>query len=211
MEKQLSKVEVKGLEAILYDQLMLLLSGFSYSKFIKQVIKDMDIQTKDRIIDFGSGTGKNICLMSKYTKNTIVGLDKGKEMLKISKKRCKDYENVKIFCHDIRDKTPFVEEFDKAFISFVLHGFIDSQRDMIIESVYDTLKPKGKFCILDYNEFDIDKKSPFVRWVFKYGECPLASEFIKIDMKKRLEKFGFKKFKEHFYYSNLVRLLIAEK
>ncbi len=211
MQKKLSKVEVKGLEAILYDRLMVILSGFSYDRFIKKVIEDMNISKRDKIMDFGCGTAKNICIMNGYTNNLIVGLDIGSEMLTISKKRCKNIKNVKIFCHDIRDKTPFIEEFDKTFISFVLHGFIDEERDKIIKNAYDILKPGGKFCILDYNEFNVDKKSPFVRWVFKYGECPLASEFIKIDLKKKLSAFGFRAFEEHLYYSNLVRLLIAEK
>ncbi len=211
MEKKLSKVEVKGIEALMYDKLMVVLSGFSYDRFIKKVIEDMGIEKNDKIIDFGSGTAKNICLMNKYTNNPIVGLDIGSEMLYVSKKRCKEYKNVKIFYHDIRSKTPFVEEFDKAFISFVLHGFIDSQRNEIIKNAYEALKPKGKFCILDYNEFDLNKKNPFVRWVFKYGECPLASEFIGIDLKKKLKEAGFKHFEEHLYYSTLVRLLIAEK
>jgi len=211
MEKKLSKVEVKGIEALMYDKLMIILSGFSYDRFIKKVIEDMKIGKDDKIIDFGSGTAKNICLINKYTNNLIVGLDIGAEMLYVSKKRCRKHQNVRIFYHDIRSKTPFMEEFDKAFISFVLHGFIDSQRNEIIKNVYESLKPKGKFCILDYNEFDLSKKNPFVRWVFKYGECPLASEFVNMDLKEKLTKAGFKRFEEHLYYSNLVRLLIAEK
>ncbi len=211
MEKQLSKVEINGLEAMFYDQLMLILSGFSYNIFIKRVVSDMNIKQNYKIIDFGSGTAKNICLINKYTKGLIVGLDKGKEMLSISKKRCKMHKNIKIFCHDIRKKTPFLEEFDLAFISFVLHGFIDKERDLIIKNAYDSLKLGGKFCILDYNEFDLNNKNVFVKWVFKYGECPLASEFIGINLKEKLKRFGFYKFTEHLYYSNLVRLLIAEK
>ena len=211
MDKNLSKVEVKGIEAIFYDQLMLLLSGFSYNGFINKVIRDMDIQNDDTIIDFGSGTAKNICLMKKYTGNLIVGLDKGREMLKISKKRCRKFDSVKIFYADIRNNMPFMQNFDKAFISFVLHGFIDAERDKIIRNVYDSLKPKGKFFILDYNEFDLNKKNIIVKNVFKYGECPLATEFISINLKEKLKNFGFVNFEEKLYYSNLVRLLIAEK
>ncbi len=211
MQRKLSKVEVKGIEAIFYDELMQLLSGFTYNRFIHRVIRDMDIKPEDNIIDFGSGTAKNICIMRHYTDGRIVGLDKGKEMLTISKKRCAPYPNVSIFYHDIRKPTPFIEYFDIAFISFVLHGFVDSDRDMIIKNAYECLKNGGRFCILDYNEFDLSKKSLPVRLVFKYGECPLASEFIRIDLKKKLEGFGFKAFREKYYYSDLVRLLIAEK
>ncbi len=211
MKRKLSKVEVKGLEAIFYDELMQILSGFTYNRFINKVISDMKIKPKDNIIDFGSGTAKNICLMTKYTDGIIIGLDKGKEMLSISKKRCKNHVNVKIFNHDIRVELPFVEFFDKVFISFVLHGFIDKERDLIIKNAYKVLRKGGQFCILDYNEFDLTRQNPLVKFVFKYGECPLASEFIKIDLKKKLTGFGFKEFTEHYYYSDLVRLLIATK
>ncbi len=211
MDRKLSKVEISGIEAYIYDELMMLITGFTYHGFIKRAIKDMDIKENDSVVDFGSGTAKNICLMTNYTKNTIVGLDKGKEMLIKSKNRCKDFKNVKIFYHDIREKTPFMEEFDKAFISFVLHGFIDKDRDKIIQNAYDVLKPDGSFFILDYNEFNLDSKNPMVKAIFKYGECPLASEFIGIDLKEKLKQFGFKTFSEKYYYSNLVRLLIANK
>ncbi len=211
MEAQISKVEVKGIEALFYDQIMSILTGFSYDYFIRKAIEDMRIEKNDKIMDLGSGTAKNICIMKKYTDSLIVGLDKGREMLYVSKKRCANYNNVKIFCHDIRDKTPFIDEFDKVFISFVLHGFIDDDRNKIIESAYSSLKKGGKFYILDYNEFDINNKSSLVKLFFKYGECPLASEFIRLNIKEKLKSFGFIEFEEHYYYLNLVRLLIATK
>jgi ubiquinone/menaquinone biosynthesis C-methylase UbiE len=211
MKKKLSKVEVKGIEAIFYDKLMMILSGFTYDSFIKKAIADMEIKRNDKILDLGSGSGKNLCIINKYTDNLTVGFDIGKEMLTQSKKRCRQFENVRIFYHDIRKPSPFTNIFDKAFISFVLHGFIDSNRDKIIKNAYNSLSKGGKFFILDYNEFDITKKNPIVQAVFKYGECPLASEFIKIDLKEKLKKFGFGNFDEKYYYSNLVRLLVCEK
>ncbi|WP_033378649.1 class I SAM-dependent methyltransferase [Hippea alviniae] len=210
MAKKLSKVEIDGIEALFYDEIMQLISGFTYQKFIEKVIRDMNISINDTILDFGSGTAKNICLMKNYTDGLIVGFDTSKNMIRQAKKRCKG-KNVKIFYHDIRKPHPFKNQFDIVFVSFVLHGFIDSDRNRIIKNAYESLKEGGKFCILDYNEFDLESKNIFVKAVFKYGECPLASEFIKIDLKRKLKDFGFKTFEEHLYYSSLVRLLIANK
>jgi len=210
MERKISKVEINGLEALFYDELTLLLSGFSYNKFIKDAISKMNIGISDAILDFGCGTGKNLCIMRNYTHRLIVGFDTSKNMIKQAKTKCKN-TNTRIFYHDIRKPNPFIGQFDIVFISFVLHGFIDKERDMIIKNAFNSLNDKGRFCILDYNEFDLKKKNPLVRVIFKYGECPLASEFIKIDLKGKLKKFGFKHFEEHLYYSNLVRLLIAYK
>lgn len=211
MERKISKVEIEGLEALFYDQIMQLVSGFSYNKFIKKCIRDMHIQPNESVLDLGSGTGKNICIIGNYSNSLIVGLDKGTDMLKISKKRCKKDKNVKIFYHDIRKRIPFYEQFDIAFISFVLHGFIDNERDMIIDNAFSALKKGSKFCILDYDEFDLDKENMLIKWVFNYAECPLAKDFIKKDLRAKLQNAGFKSFKQFDYYGHHVRLLIAQK
>ncbi len=210
MDRKISKVEIDGLEALFYDELTLLLSGFTYNRFIKDAISKINLGISDTVLDFGCGTGKNLCIMRNYTQGLIVGFDTSKYMIKQAKKRCKNI-NTHIFYHDIRKPNPFIDLFDVVFISFVLHGFIDKERDMIISNAFNSLNSNGRFCILDYNEFDLDKKNPLIRAIFKYGECPLASEFIKIDLKNKLRKFGFRHFEEHLYYSNLVRLLIAYK
>ncbi len=210
MEKKISKVEIDGLEAIFYDELTLLMSGFTYNRFIKDAISKINIGVSDDILDFGCGTGKNLCIMGNYTQGLLVGFDTSKMMIKQAKAKCRG-RNAKIFFHDIRKPNPFVEQFDIVYISFVLHGFVDSDRDKIINNAFNSLKKGGRFCILDYNEFNLEEKNIFVRSVFKYGECPLASEFIRIDLREKLRSFGFLKFEEHLYYSEIVRLLVAYK
>ncbi len=210
MEKKISKVEIDGLEAIFYDELTLLMSGFTYNRFIKDAISKINIGVSDDILDFGCGTGKNLCIMGNYTQGLLVGFDTSKMMIKQAKAKCRG-RNAKIFFHDIRKPNPFVEQFDIVYISFVLHGFVDSDRDKIINNAFNSLKKGGRFCILDYNEFNLEEKNIFVRTVFKYGECPLASEFIRIDLREKLRSFGFLKFEEYLYYSEIVRFLVAYK
>ncbi|MCD6296220.1 MAG: hypothetical protein J7M30_03600, partial [Deltaproteobacteria bacterium] len=60
-----SKVEVTGAEARHYDLLMNLITGGTYPFFIRRVIRDMDIQPDDAILDLGSGSGRNACLMAR--------------------------------------------------------------------------------------------------------------------------------------------------
>ncbi len=211
MGKKLSKVEVKGIEALLYDVIMDVVSGFTYERFMEKVVRDMHIGTKDNILDLGCGTARNMLLMKRYTNSMIVGFDIGDIMLSIAKKKTKLYKNIKIFKHDIRKPYPFINTFDIVFISFVLHGFIDSDRDKIIKNAFVSLKEGGRFCILDYNEFNLHDSSIPVKLAFKYAECPLASEFISIDLKAKLSGFGFSAFETCTYYFNKVRLLIAKK
>jgi len=207
-----SKVEVKGFEAKHYDFFMNLITLGSYPKFIRKAIKNLNLKQGDKVLDFGCGTGRNDCLMLKYIKEKgyILGLDIGKEMIDNFKKNC-NFQNTEIKEMKIDEILPFKEEFDLVFISFVLHGFIQEKREIIIRNAYNALKSNGRFAILDYNSFDIDKSSFLTKFAIRKLECPLAEDFIIRDWKNILKKVGFKEFNESFYYFKKVRLLIAQK
>ncbi len=207
-----SKVEVKGFEARHYDLLMNTITGGTYPFFIRRAVREMNIQPGDEILVLGSGTGRNLCLMNKYLsgQGRIVGLDIGPEMLEQSKQRCKHLPYVTIENRRIEQLLPYQEEFDKVFISFVLHGLVPDERLKVIANAYRALKPGGEFIILDYNEFDL-KHAPWpVRFAFKI-ECPLASEFVGVDLQAQLQEQGFDDFRVHPHYFGYVRLIGARK
>jgi ubiquinone/menaquinone biosynthesis C-methylase UbiE len=78
-----SKVEVEGFEARHYDLLMSLITADTYPFFIRRVVRDMAIQPRDAILDLGSGSGRNACLMARHhpDQGRIVGLGIGEEVL----------------------------------------------------------------------------------------------------------------------------------
>ncbi len=211
-EKPLSKVEVKGFEARYYDWLMNLVTAGTYPFFIRNAIQEMQIKPGDEILVFGSGTGRNICLMNRYLdgKGRVVGLDIGDEMLRQAYKRCHNFSYVSFEKKRIDEPLPYSGVFDKVFISFVLHGFIQEDREKIIENAYKALKPGGEFVILDYNEFDLTTAPWLVRLAFK-AECPLATDFVGRDLEAVLRKCGFDSFRKHRHYLGYVRLLGAHK
>jgi demethylmenaquinone methyltransferase/2-methoxy-6-polyprenyl-1,4-benzoquinol methylase len=53
-------------------------------------VKEMNIQPQDKIMDLGCGSGRNICLMTKYLSDQgkVLGLDIGSEMLEQAQARC---------------------------------------------------------------------------------------------------------------------------
>ncbi len=212
LTQEQSKVEVKGAEAKFYDLLMNIITLGTYPFFIRKVIKDLGLTKVEKVIDFGAGTGRNACLMLKYLgeNGKITGLDIGEEMIEKFKKNCNG-KNAAIIKKRIDEPLNFEDDFDLAFISFVLHGFIQEKREIIIKNGYNVLKKGGRFAILDYNEFDVEQSSLFVKFAIRKVECPLAEDFIKRDWKTILTGIGFKDFKEKFYYKNKVRLLIAIK
>ena len=208
-----SKVEISGFGARNYDLLLKFGSFGRYSRMLETAIAHIGIRPDDAILDLGCGTGHNDCLMAKYLSDAgkIVGLEIGEEMIEQFKRKCAGRFNVSLMRQRIEEALPFENEFDKAFISFVFHGFPDSEREKIARNVFKGLKPGGEFFILDFNEFDIHAQTWWFRIVFLKGECPLAHQYITVEWKKRLLGWGFDHFGDHFYFKKRIRLLKAVK
>jgi len=206
-------VEIGDWEARYYDVFLNLLSAGRYPHFMKGVIGRMGIKPGQSILDLGSGTGRNDCLMAQKmgSQGKIVGLDISDEMISQAWKRCCKYANVKFQKLRIELPLAYEEEFDKVFISFTLHGFEDDQKVGIIRNAYQALKPGGTFCVLDYAEFEIDRMWFPLRWAFARGECQLAMEFLKLDIKGMIRNQGFTDVKEEFFLRGYLRLLSAVK
>ena len=208
-----SKVEITGFEAKHYDFLLDFVSLGRYKSFIERAMADMKIQPEDRIIDLGCGTGRNAQLMAKYLsdKGSILGLDIGDEMIAQFKEKFKQRQNIKVEKMHIDEPLPFENEFDKALISFVLHGFQPNKQEIIISNIKKVLKPGGEFFLLDWQEFNLDEKPWYFRFAFKKFECRLAQGFVKKDWKAYLRQKGFGDFEETSYFRNLIRLLRSRK
>ena len=213
ISQEQSKVEVTGFEARHYDILMDIITLGTYPFFISSAINNMPLKEGDIVLDLGAGTGRNSCLMRNRIgdKGKIIGLEIGKEMQEQFIKNCRRYDNIKLQNQRIDEPFTLEEKVDVAFISFVLHGFVQEKRKIIIENVVNNLKSGGHFCILDYNEMDLSKRSFFINFVFNHVECPLAKEFIQHNWKEELKQMGFISFEEHLYYFDTVRLLCAKK
>jgi len=208
-----SKVEINGFMAKHYDILLDIATFGKYGYFIKRVIDSMGIQPDDKIIDFGAGTGRNACLMVKHLseEGKIVGLDISSEMIEQFKRKCTEFSNVSIVNHRIDKPISYKEKFDKAFISFVLHGFPHSIRKRIIKNAFSVLKQGGEFFILDYNEFSIKDTPSYFKVPFKIIECPYAFDFIEKDWETILTDEGFGDFEKYLFFGEYVRLIKIKK
>ncbi len=208
-----SQVEVRGLEARYYDLLMDVASLGRYKGFIEGAIGDMDIQPGDRILDLGSGSGRNACLMRHYSgeDGEIQGYDIGDEMMARFRTRCARHGNVQVARQPIDEDFPPDAPFDKALISFVLHGLPHPSRLKVLDNVYHALRPGGTFHILDFGEFDPDHRALPVRWFFRHVECPYATDYVRRSWTENLEGAGFVVTEQHPYVWGLARLLTAQK
>lgn len=204
-----SKVELHGFVAKHYDFLISALTLGGYYGMIRKAIREMSLADGEHVLDLGSGTGRIACMMLEQAKVNITGMDISREMIDSFNKKCKG--KARVVEKRIDKPFEFEQEFDKAFISFVLHGFPHEVRLEIIKNVYRNLRKGGKFYILDYNEFSFESSPYIVKMLFKAIECPYAFDYIKYDWKKILAEHGFNHFREKLFFKGYVRLLEAVK
>ena len=207
-----SKVEIQGFMARKYDFLLNAASLGYYKKFIHAAIAAMNIRPDEKILDLGCGTGRNACLMSRYLNGgSITGLDISDEMGEQFKANCRHLPNTEFLNQRIDIPFSLQEAFDRAFISFVIHGFPQAVRLEIIKNVYKNLKPGGLFSILDFAEFSLKDMPVYYKVPFKIVECPYAFDYIERDWKKILSEHGFEIFNEKRWFKNYLRLLTVKK
>jgi demethylmenaquinone methyltransferase/2-methoxy-6-polyprenyl-1,4-benzoquinol methylase len=208
-----SKIEIRGPLARFYDFILDIATLGYYARFIKKAIRWMDIRESDRILDLGSGTGRNACLMATYLKDggEILGLDIGKEMIARFNKRCRLLQNVHVLKKRIDRPFDLPKSFDKVLLCFVLHGFPFEVQKTILDNCFSALSTAGTLLIVDYNEFSLDTLPWYLRIPFRITECPYAFEFISRDLKGVLSEHGFSIGNEACFFSGMVRCLEAVK
>lgn len=208
-----SKVEISGRWAPYYDLLMDVLFLGTYPRFMAAVTARMQVEPGDEILDLGCGTGRNARLMLDRAgpAGRIVGVDVSERMLQRAQRRCERYPQMTLLKRRIEQPLPFAEEFDKVFLSFVLHGFEDEDKRRIIANARKALRHGGSLWILDYNEFDLEKTWWPLRGLFTHFECELATEFLKLNLKRTLAEAGFGHFVSHEFLRGYLRLFAAQK
>jgi len=144
-----SRVEISGWFARHYDLVMDLLFLFlgGHRRFMRNVLAKMRIRPGDEILDLGSGTGRNACLMMDALGRTgrLVGVDIGEEMLGQSRRRCRPYRSTRFVKARIERPLGFRREFDKACLFFVLHGFEDADKEGILTCLlYTSPSPRDR-------------------------------------------------------------------
>ena len=206
-------IEIRGIEAKLYDLFLFIGTLGFYNKLIKTVISDLKLLPGEKILDMGAGTGSNALRMLKKIngKGEIVGIEIGKEMKKQFEKKARKNRGMKLVDMRIEEPLPFENEFTRVFISFVIHGFPQEKRVSILKNGFKALKPGGKIHIFDWGEFNLSNCGLFLKFFFNHLECPEAKDFIARDFKKVLLEIGFENLEEKLYAKQKIRLLTGIK
>jgi len=135
-----------------YDLMNDIMSFGTHRLWKKRLIEIMNINSNDKIIDVGSGTGDLSTIILKENKNVLIyAVDLNLEMLNEAKKQFNDQQKKKIkFINANAENLPFENNFfDKYVISFCLRNITYIEK--ALRESFRVLKPGGKFYCLEFS------------------------------------------------------------
>jgi ubiquinone/menaquinone biosynthesis C-methylase UbiE len=156
------------------------------SKVRDRVVNFTNAGTGSKILDVGTGTGKQAFAFAKKGYD-VVGIDLSEAMLTVARKKNK-YTNVKFEVADAVNLPFENDSFDVSCASFVLHDMPLTIRETILKEMARVARPKGMIVIIDY-ALPVNKIGRFLIYHFiKLYEGKYYLEFIKSDLEALLEK-----------------------
>jgi len=121
-------------------------------KFYKKLLKALELNGNESVLDFGSGAGvlakKIIKELSSEGKLTC--LDLSEAFLHKVRKKLRKYPNVNYILGDIREMDISANTFDKIIITWVIHHIEDEVRSGLLNSIVKTLKPEGEIYVIEF-------------------------------------------------------------
>lgn len=207
-----SKVEVKGFEAKHYDFLMGLLTLGQYNGWIRKAVRDTGVAEGWNVAELGSGTGIAACEFSKLIgKGQYIGVDVGEEMLAKAVKRCRKRDNVEFYNQRIEQPLALPFRANLFFMSFVMHGLENYDKEKVLENVRNNLKDEGLFGVLDYSQMKYSHAPWLAKLIIWKLECPLAGEFAEMGFPEFVEARGFEVVKIKKYFMGMFSLYLFRR
>jgi 2-polyprenyl-3-methyl-5-hydroxy-6-metoxy-1,4-benzoquinol methylase len=163
--------------------------AYEISKELHKVVKD----TKECIaLEFGCGTGLvSFNLQSEFKKINLV--DNSSEMIEVLKNKINHYQinNMVPYCLDLTREETIFEKIDIIFHSMVLHHIENVEE--ITRKFFNLIQKNGYMVIVDLNPED-------GRFHYKYPNFNGHNGFEQDELKRTLEKVGFRNITSHTFY-----------
>lgn len=125
------------------DFLVRNIAYFNYKNYVKRI----DLQGDEKLLEVGCGGGNLSRFLAKIlAQGRLVCIDNSEYWLEKSKKRLKQYKNIKFELTNILN---FNKEnyFDMVVVNYVLHDIMSEKREKAIEILSKSLKEKGRVYI----------------------------------------------------------------
>lgn len=146
----------------LYDPLIRI--TLRESVFKRDLIQLAEIQTGQKILDVGCGTGTLALMIKQAHPNTeVFGVDGDQKILGIAKQKS-DSSEIKVnFDHGLATKLPYPDNsFDRVFSSLMFHHLSSEDKGLAFKEIYRVLKPNGQLFIADWGKAE----NPLMRGAF---------------------------------------------
>ncbi len=167
--------------------------------------------SKGKILDFGSGSGRNLLKLRKSKKRELYLVDFSEKMLKLAKKRAKKLEFKITTTISKLEKTDFQNNyFDGAICTAAIHCIeTEKKREKALKELFRILKPKAQADIEVWNRnskrFKGKLKEKFISWRDKGKRYYYLYE--EKEFKNLLKKVGFKIIKKVVHKANIIFII----
>ncbi len=164
--------------------------------------------SRGKILDLGSGSGRNLLKLKKSKNRELHLVDFSKEMIKLAKKRAKELGFAINAQVSKLEKTNFPDNyFDAAICTAAIHCIKTIQkREKSLKELFRILKPGAKADIevwnKDSNRFKGKSKEKFINWRDKGKRYYYLYE--EKELRNLLKKIGFKILKKIPHKANLI-------
>jgi len=164
-----------------YDFLNRVLSGGIDQSWRKKVIKLVDSDSPNRVLDVATGTGDLAIMGANGGMQSVIGVDISEEMLEVGRRKVLSKglnDRVELQTGDA-EKLPFSDQqFDAAMVAFGVRNFEDLAEGL--NQICRVLKPGGRLVVLEFSQ---PKSFPIKQLYTFYGRyiLPVVGQLISGD------------------------------
>lgn len=208
-----SHLEFTGFSARHSGGLLDLASLGGYTLFLHRAMRDLELRPGEKVLELGSGPGRRAAWMAGRVgpRGKVTGVEFRPEPACRFRRRARHNPVLELKEQRLEEALLLPEKYDRVFISFVLHGFEQYQRILIIQNAYENLDLEGEFCLLDWGERRLSRSPAWIRSLFRRFECGLAEDFMARDWKTILADYRLTNVREYHYLRGYARLIRCQK
>jgi ubiquinone/menaquinone biosynthesis C-methylase UbiE len=170
-----------------YDKKMRTIRNIA--KETESMIKLIQLQTKDNILEIGCGTGEFSIELSRYCEQ-VIALDISQGMIEFAREKARaiGQNNIEFINAGFLTFEPKERKFDSVVTQLVLHHLPDFWKLIALKNVNSMLRPGGKFYLKDVVfSSEIQDFDSYFSQIFK-NMPPEAGEAIVNEMKLHIKE-----------------------
>lgn len=124
------------------------------STFKNKLIRQIQVDSGQRVLDLGCGTGTlTLLLKQAYPKAEVTGLDIDPNVLRIAEKKAVDMGMDIVFNQGMSFELPYPDHsFDRVVTSLMFHHLTLENKLRTLKEIFRVLKPQGELHIADWGK-----------------------------------------------------------